>query len=316
MKTIINIIKISVILIFIQGCNSENIDYCPDIDPIVSEGSSYWQESEQYLSYTSTHNPIAIACHNCYVNNSADVIDTELVIESAINNNADIVELDVVIPTDNYIGPMVSHDLKSVKVNLYDVLAVPALLQSSAGVFIEIKGKVDNKQYIRDILDTLMQFKNSVSEYSYFNQHRIIAFRSFELYSTLLTLHSVLMEDKYLTIAPFVKLNSLHYLKEQKALLAEIQQSYQCGMNMVELDYRAGASTIKTLNEYAESLGLGVGVFTLDETTFEVAIKALQDDVDVFIISTDETSKLSQTIESIFLRAREFINGNSRKNGS
>lgn len=309
MKIIQKIITIITVSILVQACNNESINYCPDINPVVNADSIYWQNSEQYLSYSSTDNPIAIACHNCYANNSADVIDTELVIESAINNNADIVELDVVIPTDNYSGPMVSHELNSAKINLYDALAVPALLEASAGVFIEIKGKVENKQYIRDILDTLMQFQKGNFEYNYFNENRIIAFRSFELYSTLLTLRSVLMEDEYLAVAPFVKLNSLHYLNKQKVLFAEIQQSYQCGMNMVELDYRAGISTLKTLNEYAESLGLGVSIFTLDETNFELAIAELQDDVDVLIISTDNQSHLSQTTDSIFTRARAFING-------
>lgn len=309
MKVTQNIITIIALSIFLQSCNQEQTDYCPDINPVVTTDSSYWQGLEQNLVYSSSNNHVAIACHNCYANNSANVFDTELIIESAINNNADIVELDVVFPVGNYVEPMVSHELNSASVRLSEVLATPLLLQSTTSIFLELKGNVEDKQLIRDVLDTLMQFKRSASTFNYFNQERIIAFRSFELYSTLLNVRSVLSEEKYMSIAPFVKLNRLHYFKKSDALFAEVQESYQCGMNMVELDYRSGIGPISALNEYAKSLGLGVSVFTLNESNFEEAIVSLKDSVDVFTISTENQSKLSQGLDSILLRARVLING-------
>jgi hypothetical protein len=303
------IIKILILLSILSGCKeSDDINYCPEINPKVTFETSYWDNVNKTLSLSNeNNNPVALVCHNCYDNESADTLNTELVIESAIVDLVDIIELDVVIDEVKYEFPQVSHELSSSKVSFLEILSNEVLLQSSTSIFIELKGKITEKKYIRDILDNLMSFESSINQFNYFNEQRIVALRSYEHETTLLTAYDVLKEDKYSAIASYIKLNRIHHYKKQKVLFAEIEQSHECGMDMIELDYRLGNNSIKLLTEYAESLGIAVNVFTLDKNNYESAIKALKNNVDSFTLSSE---LIDSQEESIYLKARALLNGN------
>jgi len=136
--------KIIIILSFswlLLGCNSDNKNYCPSTAPVANSEKSIWQEynTANIALSSKVRNPIAIACHNCFDNNSDELYDSYDVIESAINASVDIVELDIVFPDEAYQEPMVSHDQESKKVPLNSILSNQLLLQSSAILFIEVK---------------------------------------------------------------------------------------------------------------------------------------------------------------------------------
>lgn len=293
----------------LQGCNDDNVNYCPDVEPVTFPDTKLWQGINSNIPQASdTKNKIAVACHNCYDNNSSDALDTFLIIESAIESVVDIVELDIVIPELTYQQPMVSHELDSTQVPLESILSNQLLQQSNTILFLEIKGKITNKQYIRDVLDVLMTFLDSSTDFTYFNRERFVALRSFEHLTTLRTVRNVLNENKYSIVKPFIKLSSLHFMKKQSTLLSEVKQSHQCGMNLVEFDYRLGVDNIMELNNYAESLGLAVNVFTIDDSNYQEAVSSLKNSIDVITVNSTLDDEHVNTKElSLFERVRNLI---------
>jgi len=287
------------------GCNSnDNVEYCPDIEPNQLSTKSLWQQFNVTVPISPiSENLIGIACHNCYANQSIDILDSHLRIELAIQSQVNAIELDVVFPDENYSQPMVSHDLTSSYVPLIDVLNNALLQQSRTMIFIELKGKIVKEQYIRDVLDVLKHYETSSPQYDYLNPNRFVAIRSFEHDTTLVTARKVITEVEYLGVQPFIKLSRLHYVKKLKTLKAEVEQAYECGMSMVEFDYRIGSNDIKALNSYAETMGMAVNVFTLDESNYREAIQELKDEVDVITV----TDTLNSENNSLFERLRLLI---------
>jgi len=300
-------IVLFIFLLSLQGCNNDVDLSCSDIGPLPMSEQPLWGPSNSIAITSRSNNPVAIACHNCFSNNSNKVAASFNVIESAINSLVDIVELDVVFPKENYQQPMVSHDLDSSHVSLSSVLSNQLLLQSSVMLFIEVKGKIKNEQYIRDLLDTLMTPIYSTYQHRFINADRLITLRSFEHSTTLLTIQRVLAEDKYSSIKPFIKLSRLHFFKEESEIYAEIEQSYQCGMSMVEFDYRLGVEKIKSLNMYAEAIGMSVNVFTIDESNYIEAVQGLKEHIDVITVDVKIGAQYSSSTIPLFERVRELI---------
>jgi hypothetical protein len=75
----------------------------------------------------------------------------------------------------------------------------------------------------------------------------------------------------------------------------EITTAHQCGFHMVELDVRLGVDVILSLNAYAETLGLAVNVFTLNQDNFEELVSELKHDVDILTIEEGNWYELTNS---------------------
>jgi len=300
-------LAIPLLALVLQGCDSEDINYCPDVEVVANPDYSLWAENSSISFSSDGTNQIAIACHNCYSNTSSDALSTHFKVEQAIDSLVDIIELDVVFPTDNYAYPMVSHEQESNSVSLQEVLSNQILNQSQAMIFVELKGKITEKQYIRDVLDTLMIYRTSPSDFDYFSIDRPVFIRSFEHDTTLINAREVLNEETYKSVKSFVKLSRLHYVKKKKTMLAEIEQAHECGMHMVEFDQRLGLEVVKSLNEYAEDLGLSVAVFTFNESNYQGQVEELASEIDVITVEGDDNASDVVNSVPLFERIRQLI---------
>jgi hypothetical protein len=65
----------------------------------------------------------------------------------------------------------------------------------------------------------------------------------------------------------------------------EIYQAYFCGFHVIELNIRLGVETIKTLNNYVDTLGVAVNIFTLNESNYLSLAKELKYNVDSYNVS-------------------------------
>jgi hypothetical protein len=74
---------------------------------------------------------------------------------------------------------------------------------------------------------------------------------------------------------------------------------------MVELDVRLGVDVILSLNAYAETLGLAVNVFTLNQDNFEELVLGLKHDVDILTI--EEGSWYELTNSSLIRYIRDIL---------
>ncbi|WP_206484678.1 hypothetical protein [Thalassotalea sp. G2M2-11] len=297
-----------VLLALMSACNNKDTNNCTDITPVTNSETYFWQGLDaQFAESPTTGNKVAIACHNCYINDSADVLDTYQVIEAAIEERVDIIELDIVIPNGRSKQAMVSHELASKQVSFEKIVDNSLLRQSDVNIFLEVKGKIKNKQSIRNFLDVLMKYKSEGGEYEYFNQNRMFVLRSFEYETTLYNIREVLTERKYQEIISFIKLSRIHYVKAQDAMLAEIEQAHECGMSMVELDYHLGEEQINVLNDYAESLGLGVSVYTFDEYNYKEGVSALKNNIEVMTVDSSTLIEDANLSNSLIEKVRQLI---------
>jgi glycerophosphoryl diester phosphodiesterase len=266
----------------------------------------FFENTSQNIQYTNNGtNKLAIACHNCYQNDEVLTSLTEERITSAILNDVDLIELDVIFEKNEQI--VVKHESDSNGQPLANILAIPSLVNATQLLFIEIKGEVTSKADIRLFLEKLMlpQLYNGV--YSYLNAERFTILRSVENSGVLSIIKEVLNEDEFALIKPYIKLSRLHYNKKEKNIIAEINQAHQCGFHMVEFNLKMGTDVIKNLNSYAQSLGMAVNVFTLDESNYYEAVQVLKDEVDVLTVESEMGSNASYLGESIFQRIRELL---------
>jgi hypothetical protein len=79
---------------------------------------------------------------------------------------------------------------------------------------------------------------------------------------------------------------------------------------MVEFDQQIGIRDIVHLNAYAETFGLGVNVFTLDEDNYADLVLEIASDVDILTIEPNREFAKTQSIESIFIRVKNLIKNN------
>lgn len=297
-------------MVSLQSCNDSDINYCPDITPVVTPETNFYQNvSLPLLSVDNGENSIGITCHNCYDNNSVDANDTMHLIEYAISSGVHFIELDIVIPAEDYNGPVISHEQAGSHVLLTDIVSYSGLIESEQLLFLELKGDIASKQDIRDILNVLMSAKKSNGGFAYFNQSRFVTMRAYKHDVTLATLRDVLLESEYAQILPFIKFSRLHHPKTEQTLLAEIKQSYECGMHMVELDVRLGTDSLILLNAYAETLGLAVNIFTIDESNYRESVQSLKTEVDMLTVEERNISYSAIENSSLFDRIQTLLIG-------
>jgi len=273
---------------------------------VVNTSTVFFENTLQNISYTNDSvNQLALACHNCYKNNQTSIIYTEERITSAVLNDVDLIELDVVFEKNEQI--VVKHQSISQGPPLTEVLSIPTLIDATQLLFIEIKGEVSAKTDVRLFLDILMSERLDNNNFTYLNSQRFTILRSAEDEGVLWLLNEVLNEEEYAVIKPYIKLSWLHSVQKEKRIIAEINQAHQCGFHMVEFDLKMGTDSIKNLNAYAESLGMAVNVFTLDESNYFEAVNALKNDVDVLTVESGVYSDSNYFGESIFQKIRELL---------
>jgi glycerophosphoryl diester phosphodiesterase len=297
------------ILFVLQGCNSEHeTSSCLDSLPAVTPETLFFDGVRQPISITADKgNLLAVACHNCYSEISPDAAVTNNIIEAAIMSHADVIELDVVLPEGRYAMPLVSHGMEENSILLEKVISAEVLRDAAQILFIEIKGELNRKQQVRDLLNLLKVQYNHFGELAYFNSSRFTVLRNIQGYKSLALIRDTLTELAYSDIQPFVKLSQLHTVKSETLITTEIKQAYQCGFHMVELNTQIGTNAIRSLASFAKSLGLGINVFTLHEDNFLDVVENLKDDVDIITIDEFDDFFTHSEKKSIFFIVKELI---------
>lgn len=297
------------LLALVQGCfDQSGTKYCPNVEPAVNADSNFFAHTNHSIDFVGTSDhQLAISCHNCYENLSSQAFETNRYIESAIASNVDFIELDIVMSDTTGQVPHVSHEDRTSGPLFTDIIANPFLINASQILFIEIKGPLDLKANIRGFINSLMQHRFDNGSFAYFNPQRFTVIRSIETDKTLARFREVLAEEEFAGIRPFVKFSRLFYPKETSKMFNEIDQVYSCGFHMVEFDTRLGIEAIKLLASYADTLGLAINVFTLDESNYLPFVSELKYDVDVLTV---EAGAFSEDAErSLFQKVRElFLN--------
>jgi len=307
LKSSTHLLAVIFITISLQGCfHDEDSKYCPSVEPVVDANSIFFADVSQGIEYVgSGEHQLAIACHNCYDNASEYTIETEMIIESAISHNTDLIELDVVMSDAEGKAAYISHESTTTGPLFSDVIANSLLINASQILFLEIKAQLDLKENVRELFRQLMAHKINDVTYAYFNSQRFTVIRSIETDKTLRRFREVLEENEFEQIRPFIKLSRLFYPKEESAMINEIGQVHSCGFHMIELDTRIGIESIKSLNAYADTLGLAVNVFTLDESNYSSFVNELKHDVDVITVETREFNNAQET--SLFQKVRALL---------
>jgi len=285
----------------LSACNSDNEAVsCTDALPAVEQGHEFFGDIAQQLPISNRSNKsIAVSCHNCYSENSTE--QTLALIQAAINAGADTIELDVI--TSNLSQLLIAHEPNVSGGLLADVITDDLLMESTQILFIELKDEVMSKSSARELLKLLKQQKDSTGKYSYLNSTRFSVIRHANGYETLSNVRDVLSEAEFLDIQPFVKLSRIYF--PDKSI--NVEQIHQCGFHMVEFDYRIGSQNINKKNQLAQSVGLGVNIFTLDSKNYKSVITELDQNFDS--VTIEPSNKKSQVFEknSIFEQVKQFI---------
>lgn len=298
---------ILLLLLLMSGCNSSDEAYCQNVTPVeYSEQSIFVNVSQPISILAGSGNMLALACHNCYQNNNASLVESLNIIESAITERADLIELDITLSSDKNIAFKVSHENESAGVPFELLIAQTSLVVSDQLLFIEIKDEIKSLEQVRAFLNILKAHTNSSGRYAYLNENRFVTLRNIDNNNTLARFRTVLDEADFSDIKPYVKLSRLYYKKTEAEMYQEITTANQCGFHMVELDLRLGVDVILSLNAYAENLGMAVNVFTVNQNNVDEAVFALKHDIDIFTI--EENDSLQVTGNSLVSYVKQLIN--------
>lgn len=293
--------------VFLQACNdSVKIVSCESALPVVSPEQLFFESS------SVAELKVGISCHNCYDANSLD--NTFQLIDSAIGNGVDAIELDIVqrdvVGATGVVGHGGNAEGVSYKGLDFESVVENDLLTSAEQVlFLEVKGEIKSKDHIRNILNILKKQENQFGEIAYFNTQRFTVFRNLANYDTLSLFRDVVEESDFLDIKPFVKFSRIFSTSPKKSFANGIRQTYQCGFHMVEFNHQIGAENIVRLNAYAETFGIGVNVFTLDENNYEDITLEIANDVDMLTVESRGEFISARDNESIFIRVKKLLQG-------
>ncbi len=298
--------------VFLQACNdSVKIVSCESALPVVSPEQLFFENSARALTEPDLN--VGISCHNCYDANNLD--STFQLISAAIDNDVDVIELDLVQKEVADIAPVIGHGgnaegISYKGLNFESVVENELLTFAEQILFLEVKGEIKSKDHIRNILKILKKQENQFGEIAYFNAQRFTVFRNLTNYDTLSLFRDVLDEPEFLDIEPFVKFSRIFSTSPKKSFTSGVFQTYQCGFHMVEFDHQIGTDNITRLNAYAETFGIGVNVFTLDEGNYEDITLEIANGVDVLTVESRGAFMSAKENESIFIRVKKLIQGN------
>lgn len=283
--------------LMLTGCLDDNVTYCSDVSAKPSSELNIFSSIQDGFEQVSGNRHAGILCHNCYSNNNDDLSYTLEKLYFALDENVDFLELDIVVEPENDGIARISHEASSTGVLLDDVLHDQRVLTSTSPIFIEIKTSITAQSDIENLLDNILSIKTNEGKSAYANSERMLILRSVYFDTTLTTLRDTLLSTKYKAYEKFVKLSRIQNFNSVKTTKAEVRQSYQCGLHMIELDSRLSTDQIKQVAKIARGLELAINVHTLDYSNYERYTTDLKNTVDVLTVEPcqDDSSSCSQT---------------------
>jgi len=286
------------ILITLTGCNDDEANYCPDVEPATNVGSINFIQQ-------ATAKSNLLSCHNCYNDNSALLADTLATIEYNLALPIDIIELDIELFSDKAI---ITHQPDGSGVPLDMVLQDSLLVGANKVLFLELKNKLNTVEQADYLLDTIDEYLEKISiDRGEISPKPIVVRTAVDIDSTLI-FNKRLSSAAYSHLEEFVKTSHILYPKSTKATLDEVQQAYQCGSEMVEFSVRKGTEALDIKLSLASSLGLATNVYTLDENNYQDVIAKGGKQSNVLTVKKEESSSASQVrTESLYEKISTLI---------
>jgi len=236
--------------------------------------SAYWAGVARALPVTPHGNTIAVSCHNCYGDTTAE---TNAEVAIALARGFDLVELDLTLHANNQV--YVEHnDSELAHGTLAAALANTALQASDRMLFLEVKETYSTAA----LSDTMMlAVLRAVRDGGYAAAGRPAFLRAFMdgRHNHLVRAKALLAGSEFAGIRDHVRFHTL----VQSDIRNNIRTTKALGFHGVELEYRM-ASLYGALMQ-AKLLGLGVGVYTAPASMGELYLSAMREDVD--FITTD-----------------------------
>lgn len=254
----------------------------------IASGSSahagFWDDVDsqsgfdQTLPQTPLNHAIAVSAHNAYTESynsaSQNLSATLQKLSNAIASNADLLELDLVYDEDDQSvkvshNPSADHTYNAV---LDDVLSNPALRNASQPLFLELKETSLNTDYVAGIIESLRV-------QGYLAEGRPVFLRSFPAGHGNLLYARQYLESNYPGLSDYLLLSELYgSTSNLNGLQGQVAQAQADGFDLVEFNYKT--PDLGAHIEYAKSLGLGVGLWTIPASMGEVGLTLFRDEVD------------------------------------
>lgn len=235
--------------------------------------STYWSGVSRVPS-TPHGNRIAVSCHNCYGDTTAET-NTEVAV--ALARNMDLIELDLTLHANGTV--YVEHnDSELAHGTLAGALANASLQNSDRMLFLEVKETYSTAA----LSDTMMRsVLRQVRDGGYAAAGRPAFIRAFYdgRQQHLVRAKALLADSEFAGIRDHVRFHTLI----QSDIRNNIRNTKNMGFHGVELEYRM-ANLYGALMQ-AKLLGLGVGVYTAPASMGELYISAMREDMD--FITTD-----------------------------
>ena len=245
------------------------------------DGKPYWEGVTRALPTTPYGRKTAISCHNCYVlgsSNTNSLNQTLTKIHDAQAKGADLIELDI---KDEGGVVYVQHDDNG-NINGALFASVLADAQLKAGnqiLFIESKETTASEAYVRKVLDAL-------KAQGYATPGRPVVLRAFDNVSHNIGIAQKLLAlPEYASIRPHVRLHVLFSRGDGNdiaSLQSRIRGAKNKGFHGVEFEYQT--PNLYGALKYAESLDLGINVWTIPTNVGEVYISSMRDEVDAITV--------------------------------
>lgn len=238
--------------------------------------SNYWNGVSRALPASPLGNVVAISCHNCYGDTTAQ---TQAEVAKALARGFDLIELDLTLHADGQV--YVEHTDSEIAHGTFDAaLSNTALQQSNRLLFLEVKEGYTSAA----ASDTLMLgVLRSVRDHNFATAGRPVVLRAFldtkNRHQHLVRAKNLLALGEFAGIRDHVRFHSL----VQTDIRNGIRTTQSLGFHGVELEYRM-PDLFGALMQ-AKLLGLGVGVYTAPASLGELYLSALREDVD--FITTD-----------------------------
>ena len=236
--------------------------------------STYWSGISRALPTTPLGHQVAMSCHNCYGDNTAQ---TEAKVSKALGRGFDLVELDLTLHADGKV--YVEHNDGEIAHGTFDAtLANASLQQSDRMLFLEVKETYSSPAFSDSLMRSVLR---TVRDKGYAAAGRPVFLRAFMdgRHQHLVRAQALLATSEFAGIRDHIRLHTLI----ESDIRNNIRATKSLGFDGVELQYQT--SDLFGKLEQARQLGLGAGIYTVPASMGEAFISALREDVD--FITTD-----------------------------
>lgn len=255
--------------------------YTHDANSPACDGKPYWDGVTHAFPVTPYGRKTAVSCHNCYTlgsSNTDSLTKTLANVHDAQAKGADLIELD--IKEQGGVVYVEHDDSGGTRGALFaDVALDDALKAGSQILFIESKETTTSEPYMRTVLETL-------KANGYAKAGRPVVLRAFDNVSANLAVaRKLLALPDFVSMRPHVRLHVLFSRGDGNniaALQTRIKGVKDKGFHGVEFEYQT-ANLFSAL-KYAESLDLGINVWTIPVSVGEVFLATLRDEVDAITV--------------------------------